>query len=48
MNKYDRDYTMYSHTLRNQLEIVDNMIERVVISMARDIVRDTTSNIASE
>jgi uncharacterized protein YeeX (DUF496 family) len=48
MNKYERDYTLYSHKLRDQVEFVDDLVQRVVREMARDAVRDTTNSLAQE
>jgi len=30
-NKYDRDYTLYSHEMRNKIELTDKVIEKVVV-----------------
>lgn len=48
MNKYNKDYTLYSHELRNYLELTDELINKFVRTASRDIVRETTNNLAFE
>jgi len=48
MNKYNKDYTLYSHELRNYLEITDEVMNKFVRTACREIVRETTNNLAFE
>lgn len=48
MNKFNQDYTLYSHEYRNYLEIADDIIKKVVTSMTRDAVREATDSLAHE
>ncbi len=48
MQKYDKDYSLYSQTTRNQIEYVENLVEKHVRVFAKDVAREVTNEIAME
>ena len=48
MNKFNQDFTLYSHEHRNYLEITDEIIRKMVLVMTKEAVRDATDSVAHE
>jgi len=48
LNKHTQDYSLYSSETRNIFEIGDEIIHRLVKEIARDVVKESTQNLAQE